>query len=419
MYADQTKVRQILLNLLGNAAKFTQQGRITLSIARERAAEGGEWVRFRVADTGIGMTPEQVQDLFQPFTQADGPATRQYGGTGLGLAISQRFCQLMGGEIRVESELDLGSTFTVRLPAMVTERPVEPVQPMEKPSRIVRPLPAGAVDLSKEAGTVLIIDDDPAARDLIGHWLTEEGFHIETTSSGEEGLRLARERHPDVITLDVQMPGMDGWVVLSALKADPDLAPIPVILVTVADDRNQGFALGASDYLLKPIDRESLLSVLRKYRRGAPPGQILIVEDDATMREMLHRVLEKEHWMVTEARNGRVALQRVTEHPPDLILLDLMMAEMDGFEFLTELRKTPAWRTIPVVVVTAKDLTPEDRRRLNSHVERILQKGVYSREELLREIRDLVATHMHRDHDQDVSPPALSEAARRSLGHAN
>ena len=188
------------------------------------------------------------------------------------------------------------------------------------------------------------------------------------------------------------MPGMDGWAVLSALKADPDLENIPVIMVTLLDDKNMGFALGATDYLTKPIDRQRLMAVLHKYQREALPQTVLLVEDDVPTREMLHRSLEKAGWCVTAAENGRVALERVAEKMPALILLDLMMPEMDGFEFMHELRRQPAWQQIPVIVVTAKDITDDDRRRLHGHVNEILQKGSYTTEELLREIRRLTAT---------------------------
>jgi CheY-like chemotaxis protein len=187
------------------------------------------------------------------------------------------------------------------------------------------------------------------------------------------------------------MPGLDGWAVLTALKADPHVADIPVIMLTIVDDKNLGYALGASDYLTKPVDRDRLVAMLNKFRREAPSRPVLIVEDDAATREMLRRMLDKEGWPVTEAENGRVALEQVTEHRPALILLDLLMPEMDGFQFLDEMRQHDVWRSIPIVVVTAKDLTAEDRQRLNGSVEQILLKGVYSREALLMEVRDLVA----------------------------
>jgi PAS domain S-box-containing protein len=386
MRADLTKVRQSLFNLLSNACKFTAQGTITLAVSRETVDEA-VWLTFRVADTGIGMTPEQMGKLFQAFVQADASTTRQYGGTGLGLTITQRFCQMMGGDITVESALGQGSTFTIRLPAAVTD-PKAAVAPR------VEALPASALPAGHwPAGTptVLVIDDDSTVHDLMQRFLHREGLRMATATSGEEGLRLARALRPAAITLDVMMPGMDGWAILTALKADPLLADIPVIMLTIVDDKNLGYALGAADYLTKPVDWDRLAAILQKYRCAHPPCTVLVVEDDADTRDMLQRLLTRENWAVTEATNGRVALERMAESQPELILLDLMMPEMDGFAFLDALRQQDAWRSIPVVVVTAKDLTPEDRQRLNGYVEQILQKGAYSREELLHEIYHLVA----------------------------
>jgi len=256
MHADLTRMRQVLLNLLSNACKFTKQGTITLSAERERAAPGaGDWLVFRVTDSGIGMSPEQIGKLFEAFSQAEASTARNYGGTGLGLAITRRFCRMMGGDVTVESVPGQGSTFTVRLPARVVESRRE--APVEPPA---------AEDASATAGTVLVIDDDPSARTLMRRFLGREGFRVEEAADGETGLALAKERRPDVITLDVLMPGMDGYAVLAALKGDPDLATIPVILATIVDEERLGFALGASEYLMKPIDREQLAEVLRKYR---------------------------------------------------------------------------------------------------------------------------------------------------------
>jgi PAS domain S-box-containing protein len=390
MRADQTKVRQSLLNLLSNASKFTQAGTIGLSVVREYGGDG-DWIRFTVSDTGIGMTREQVAKLFQAFTQADASTTRKYGGSGLGLAITRRFCQMMGGDISVESEAGQGSRFTIRLPAA----PIDPVMPA--PARAT-PAETGAwsegAALDPSAPTILVIDDDPTARDLMATFLRKEGYRMVAAASGEEGVRLARTLRPDAITLDVIMPGMDGWAVLGALKADPELAEIPVAMVTIVDDRQAGYTLGATDYLAKPVDWARLSAVLAKHRRDTAPGRILLVEDEAATRELVRRMLERAGWTVDEAENGRVALERLAPATPDLILLDLMMPEMDGFEFLQALRQREAWRAIPVVVLTAKDLTAEDRRRLNGLVARIVQKGGSSREDLLHQVRDLVAARV-------------------------
>ena len=271
--------------------------------ARETAA-GGDWLVFAVSDTGIGMTPEQVGRIFQEFSQADASVTRRYGGTGLGLALSRRLARMMGGDITVESVAGRGSTFTMRIPAVVTEASPEPASAR----------PADGVPTSE---TVLVIDDDPAIRDLVQRFLIREGFRVVAASSGEEGLRLARELRPDVITLDVLMPGLDGWAVLSALKADPALAEIPVIMLTMVDDRGLGYALGAAEYLTKPLDRDRLLATVRKHRRDLP---VLVVDDDPVVRELLRRQLEGDGYRVSEAGDGRAALDapardRAWRHP--------------------------------------------------------------------------------------------------------
>ena len=383
MHADVTRVRQVLFNLLSNASKFTTRGEITLDVRRE-FADGDDWMLFAVTDTGIGLTPEQLGKLFQAFTQADASTSRKYGGTGLGLVISRRFCQMMGGDITVTSEPGRGSCFTVRLPVEVSERRTgvpTPPRPRPQPQEWREPAPAEAI------ATVLVVDDDQNARDLMQRGLTREGFRVVTAVGGEDGLRLARELRPDVITLDVLMPGMDGWAVLRVLKNDPEVATIPVILVTMVDDKDMGYALGAADYLPKPIDRERLASLLRKYQ--CHPGPVLIVEDDEATREMMRRTLEQDGWTVEEAENGRVALSRVGQHAPGLILLDLMMPEMDGFEFVEMLRRNEAWRKIPIVVVTARDVSPDDKQRLDGSVKRIFPKAALTRDELAREIRML------------------------------
>jgi signal transduction histidine kinase/CheY-like chemotaxis protein len=382
MRSDLTKVRQTLFNLLSNASKFTERGSITLRVGRE-SVNGGEWVSFSVSDTGIGMSAEQTNKLFQAFTQADTSTTRKYGGTGLGLAISQKFCHMMGGKITVSSTPGHGSTFTVRLPAVVAESEAGFLPHSEETAALT-------AQLSDGAPIVLVIDDDPTVHDLVQRFLNKEGLKMIAARSGEEGIRLAKEIRPAVITLDVLMPGMDGWAVLTELKADPALSEIPVIMLTIMDEKQMGYALGAADYLTKPIDWDHFAAVLKRYECARPPCPVLVVEDDPVMRDMLQRRLEKEGWTVMEAENGRVALKRMAERQPDLILLDLMMPEMDGFQFLDEIRTHEDWRSIPIIVVTAKELTEEDRQKLNGSVEKILQKGAYSREELIREVRDLV-----------------------------
>jgi signal transduction histidine kinase/DNA-binding response OmpR family regulator/HAMP domain-containing protein len=401
MRADLTKVRQALFNLLSNACKFTTQGTITLAVACD-TVDGVAWLTFRVSDTGIGMTPEQMGKLFQAFVQADASTTRQYGGTGLGLVITQRFCHMMGGDITVESALGQGSTFTLRLPAEVIDAKAAPA---------LRTETVTASALPEEAPTVLVIDDDPTVHDLMQRFLSKEGVRVVAAASGAEGLRLAQALRPTAITLDVLMPGMDGWTVLTRLKGDADLADIPVIMLTIVDDKHMGYTLGAADYLTKPIDWNRLAGVLRKYRCERPPCRVLVVEDEADMREMLRRLLEKAGWVVSEATDGQAALACVVEDRPNLILLDLMMPEMDGFTFVEALRQQDAWRSIPIVVVTAKDLTPDDRQRLNGYVEQILQKGAYSQEALLHEVRHLVAAYVQPERPGPEEHPHGAEPA--------
>jgi signal transduction histidine kinase/CheY-like chemotaxis protein len=380
MRADLTKVRQALFNLLSNACKFTDHGTVTLAVGRE-ANDDRDWLRFSVTDTGIGMTSEQLARLFGAFSQADAATTRKYGGTGLGLALSRRLCRMMGGDVTVESDSGRGSTFTIRLPAVVAEAP-EQAPPAAPPAHATPTI-----------GTVLVIDDEAAIRDLMQRYLTKEGFGVVVAAGGEEGLRLARDLRPDAITLDVMMPGLDGWAVLTALKADPVVADIPVIMLTIVDDKNLGYALGAADYLTKPIERDRLLTVLRAHRRDHP---VLIVDDDVALRQLLRRMLEPEGYTVVEAENGRVALERLRGVSPSVILLDLMMPEMDGFEFVAEFRRHEAWRAIPIVVITARDLSRDDRDRLNGYVQKVLQKGAHGRDQLLAEVRDLVVASVAR-----------------------
>jgi CheY-like chemotaxis protein len=324
------------------------------------------------------MTPEQLGRLFQAFAQAEASTASKYGGTGLGLAISKRFCEMMGGTLTVTSEPGVGTAFTARIPAEVAE------------PREARPAPEPD---GSAAGTVLVIDDDPASRQLLHRMLAKEGFRVLEAANGEQGLALARAEHPDVITLDVLMPGLDGWGVLAALKDDAALAAIPVVMLTVADERHLGFALGAAEYLTKPIERAQLSAVLARYRR-APGAAVLIVEDDEATRAVLRRSLEKDGWTVAEAENGRVGLERVAAAPPAVVLLDLMMPEMDGFEFLEGLHAagSPGAPRPPVVVLTAKELTDADRQRLNGGVARVLQKGGRNGDDLIAEVRSLMRT---------------------------
>jgi signal transduction histidine kinase/CheY-like chemotaxis protein/HAMP domain-containing protein len=368
---DPMRLRQILLNLLSNACKFTSQGEVKLRV--RRVVDGRNWIEFAVSDTGIGMTPEQQAKLFEEFTQADSSTARRYGGTGLGLAITRKLARMMGGDVTVESAPGKGSVFSVRLPA-------GPDTAARSATNGSRP-PAG--------DCVLVIDDDATARELIADHLKADGFSVVTAAGGLEGLKLAREVRPIAITLDVMMPDLDGWSVLAALRQDPELAEIPVIMITILDEHRRGVALGAAGYLTKPIDRERLTRMIGRFRVPARQTRVLMVDDDDTQRERLRGWLEEEQWVVEEAANGRDALALLREVRPDVILLDLMMPEMDGFAVVAALQKEPRWRDIPVVVVTARDLDTADRERLNSGVQSVLVKETFRPMELVERIRRL------------------------------
>ncbi|MCE5237198.1 response regulator [bacterium] len=383
MYTDLTRLRQCLFNLLSNACKFTRQGTVTLEVTREHEP-AGDWLVFAVADTGIGMTPEQIGKIFEPFTQADASSTRDYGGTGLGLTITRRFCEMLGGSIAVVSEPGQGSIFTIRLP-------IEAAPTVHEVPGLVE-VPLAEPVLDGTATRVLAIDDDPSVLEWIQRALGRAGYQVLTARSGREGLELAREARPHAITLDVLMPEMDGWAVLTALQADSELADIPVVVMTVLEEQNMGYALGATEYLTKPVDRSRLLAVLDRYRHEVCGHPILIVDDEPGAREMLRRTVERGGWTTVEAENGHAALQRMADMEPGLVLLDLLMPVMDGFEFLEVVRTREKWQALPVVVVTAKELTDEDRERLSHQAQQVMQKGAYSSEELLRVIGRLIPT---------------------------
>jgi signal transduction histidine kinase/CheY-like chemotaxis protein len=376
--ADLTKVRQALFNLLSNASKFTERGSITLKVDR-RATQEGERITFAVSDTGIGMTQEQLGKLFQAFTQADASTTRKYGGTGLGLIISRKFCQMMGGDILVDSTFGEGTTFTIDIPVSVVEIKIEEIAKLP-----VKATPGSDRQL------VVVIDDDDDAGIIIRRNLEQSGYEVAVANNGPAGIKLVKERQPLAVTLDVMMPGMDGWSVLTALKSDPATSHIPVIMVTMLQDRSLGFSLGASEFLTKPVNQEKLRSVLSRFG-GQSAEYTLVVEDDPSNRQLICRMLEKENIRFQEAVDGNQALEQVSREKPALILLDLMMPVMDGFQFLALLRQNPEFVNIPVVVITAKDLTPEERQRLTGSVSQIIQKGAVDRERLLRDITAKIA----------------------------
>jgi PAS domain S-box-containing protein len=405
MIADKVKVWRLLMNLLSNACKFTKDGTITTTAGRFQDGDA-ERIFFRVADTGIGMSPERQSRLFDRFSQVHATSGKLQAGVGLGLSICMVYCKAMGGQIVVESEEGRGSTFTVTLPAEIcptvpasrgAEVPAPPPAPVLAPSAPVADTNGHSTRPGDDdANLVLIIDDDASVCQLLERNLDEEGFRARTAHSGEEGLRMARQLHPSAIILDVVMSGLDGWGVLAALKSDDCTARIPIIMVSMLDERERGLRMGADEYMLKPFGRDRLSDLLHKHLGDRHGARLLVVEDDLETRDRVCRSLREQNWEVYAAGDGFEALRLLREHRPDLILLDLMLPVMHGFEVIEEVRKDPDSQSIPIVVMTGADLSAEDRRHLQGQVEQILHKGLYGRDELLREIRTLVREHQSR-----------------------
>ena len=367
LQTDLTKLKQSIINLLSNAAKFTKNGTVTLRLARE-TRDGAPWVKFEVIDSGIGMTDEQMGRLFQAFTQADSSTTRNFGGTGLGLTITRHFCAMLGGSIEVKSKPAQGSTFIIVLPDRATKVMAEDGLDGDHPAVRHEPVPG---DIH-----VLVVDDDPAVHDVLAATLGKEGYQITHAKDGIEALHLMRTHPPDVVTLDVMMPKMDGWSVLGIMKSEPQLAHIPVIMLTIVDHRNLGFSLGASEYMTKPIDRNRLIALIEKFAVSRRDGTVLVIDDDPDVRAMVKATIDDVGMKATTVANGQAALDWLASHPqPALVLLDLMMPKMDGFEFLERVRQNPHYVDLPIVVLTAKELTDNERSYLAERTLLVLSKS--------------------------------------------
>ena len=399
MLCDITKIRQILFNLISNGIKFAEQGHVELQIERVMENER-EHYTFVVRDDGIGMTLEQQEKLFQEFFQGDQSASRKWGGTGLGLVISQRFAQMMGGEIVVESALGKGSVFRVKMPTNTAKLRFHSsandaqVGPRVDPKLIRFAVNDKYVARRHTISRVLVIDDDPHVRDLMERYLTREGFEVMSAENGQDGIKRIKSFAPHVITLDVLMPVMDGWSVLSELKRDPDTANIPVIMLSMLDELDMSFALGAADYLVKPVKRDLLLETVFKHLREKNNGRVLVVDDQFENRDVVARILKGHGLTVAEAGNGVEALTQLALEKPHLILLDLMMPEMDGFRFSEEVKKHPEWAGIPIIVITAMELTPDDIKRLNGNVDKIYERKEIDFKNLLSQIHELIAARV-------------------------
>ncbi len=377
MTVDVTKLRQCLLNLISNASKFTENGSITLDV--EPIVKNEQiYIQFRLADSGIGMSPEQLTKIFQAFTQADISTTRKFGGTGLGLYLTQQFTKMLQGEITVTSEVNKGSQFTLLLP----QHPLKAALKTDS-------LKVTSSLSSPNLPTVLIIDDDKNFHALMEESLNEH-FHFLHAYNGEQGIKMAKEHNPNAITLDVIMPGIDGWTVLKTLRTDPALATIPIIMASVTGDKDLGYTLGIADFLIKPVNPLSLLAQLNKFIDEKTPN-ILVVEDDVATRHLMIKMLHKAGISAREAENGLQALEKVAEEKPSVILLDLMMPVMDGFEVVNRLRMKKEWADIPIIVITAKDLNEKERTCLNSALTTVMRKGGYRRKDLIGTIHSQIA----------------------------
>jgi signal transduction histidine kinase/DNA-binding response OmpR family regulator len=393
MRSDFTKVRQSLFNLLSNASKFTHNGEVKLTIEQQvvkaKTGESQKFLHFIVQDTGIGMKPEHCKKLFQAFSQADSSTTRKYGGTGLGLAITQNFISMMGGEVMVESEYGVGSTFTLKLPQIARQVSTKAEEFDESTATVssilINPL---------HTKTVLVIDDNHHDRKFLHRYLTGEGYNVVMAVNGKQGLQMAKEIVPDMITLDVMMPEMDGWETLVALKNDPFLVNIPVVMSSIIEDRHLAQTLGAVDYLAKPVDKVRLLNVVDKHIARSARGPILVIEDDPDTLEITCDLLVQAGWSIQAAENSTEAIEIIEKSPPMLILLDLMMPEMDGFELIKKLRYHPQWQLIPIIVITSVELSSTEYAQLSKQVQNIFQKGKYELQDLLNEVNEVVSSSL-------------------------
>ena len=375
MHADSVKLKQIIINLISNACKFTENGEVKLSVAKVE-----DIFIIKVTDNGIGMTQEQLSKLFEAFSQADASITRKFGGTGLGLAITKKLTEMMGGSVIADSEYEKGTTFTVRIPVIVKSQKSENefiISGMQSRERV-------AAQQQLQSDKILVIDHDEISREMISQYLKEQGLDVIEAKSGQEGVDLAKAIKPGIIILEVAINhGMTGWDIIALLKRSPETKDSIIIVISILDEQNKGYALGAVDYLVKPINKKELIDTISKYKRKAGLSKILIVDDESDTRLYFRRILEKNDWTVNEAENGKVAMESIKTIQPDVIVLDLMMPVMDGFDFLDNLRAMPQhWSSIPVIVVTAKSLTDEDHARLNGRVFQVIEKSTHTKKDL-------------------------------------
>ncbi len=374
MHTDDMRLRQALLNLLSNASKFTKDGIISLDI-NPLLMDDKEWVQFSVTDTGIGMPADELEKLFQAFSQVDSSSTRKFGGTGLGLYLTRLFCEMLGGEITAESTYGKGSTFTITLP-LKSEEMIPKNYLLGQPVNISTTTPLSVK-------SVLIIDDDINIHKEIENNLKTSNFTVLHAFNGVEGLNLIRMNKPNVIVLDIIMPVMDGLSMLTALKSEPSLAEIPVILMCLNSEEGLGFALGIVDYVYKPVDIKQLIEKIKHIISDTEANSILIVDDDAYARDIMQRAVQKAGKKSIAVTNGKEAIEYLQQHIPPLILLDLLMPEMDGFTVMHLMQQNENWRTIPIIVITGKTLSKEEYNMLAKFKKIVLQKDSYPQKKLV------------------------------------
>ena len=376
--SDKTRIKQILINLIGNAIKFTVQGGVTVSFQPGLAKET---VKLTVRDTGIGMQPESLKFIFEEFRQADASTTREYGGTGLGLAIVKKLTELLGGEIIVESEPGKGSSFSLNLPAQSDAKASFGDTDFKNDS---------AEKESPSQKLIVSIDDDPEVLRLLRDSLQDSGFKVIGALNGDEGISLAKQLKPFAITLDVLMPHRDGWSVLQALKSDPETGSIPVIIVSIMENKALGFSLGVSDYILKPFDRKDLIERFHRLEL-VRNKKVLVVDDDEGINHLLQTLLKHDGYQVSCAFDGENALKQIERDPPDIVLLDLMMPKVSGFDVLESIRLNSALDDMLVIIMTAKCLTQEETDELKKRSQTIIEKGSKSTKDVIGIIRKRLA----------------------------
>jgi signal transduction histidine kinase/CheY-like chemotaxis protein len=384
--ADERKVKQVVFNLLSNAVKFTPDGgQVGIT-----AGLDGDGVRITVWDTGIGIAPEDQGLIFEEFQQVGGQEGQGREGTGLGLALARRFVELHGGHLSVESVVGQGSRFTFTLLVRI-------MPPVEVASEVAEPT---EVEPEREGPLVLVVEDDAQAAELLRLYLEGTGCHVEVAWDGEDGFAKASQLHPALITLDLLLPKIDGWDLLVRLKGEPTTRQIPVVIVSIKEERGKGFALGAADYLVKPVSREELVNALQRVglpRRPREGVTILAIDDDPMALELVDAILSAEGFRVLKAYGGKEGLAATRQEPPALIILDLLMPEVDGFAVVERLRADAATAAIPIVILTSKNLTPDEKARLNGEIAYLARKGEFSREAFVELVRGLLEPQMNAD----------------------